>query len=70
MPRWQSYIATTTNPIFTPEQCKMIINAGISEVVVPDLNYPDDLSLDIFKASDILVRKTEDPRSIFKEGAL
>jgi hypothetical protein len=28
MPRWQSYVATTTQPIFTPEQCKMIINAG------------------------------------------
>jgi len=30
MPTWQSYIATTTRPIFTPEQCKMIINAGHS----------------------------------------
>ena len=28
MPRWQSYVATTTNPIFTPEQCKTIIDAG------------------------------------------
>ena len=28
MPRWQSYIATTTNPMFTPEQCKMIIDMG------------------------------------------
>ena len=28
MPRWQSYVATTTEPIFTPEQCKMIIDAG------------------------------------------
>ena len=28
MPRWQSYIATTIEPMFTPEQCKMIINAG------------------------------------------
>ena len=28
MPRWQSYVATTTQPIFTPEQCKMIIDAG------------------------------------------
>ncbi len=31
MPRWQSYIATTIEPMFTPEQCKMIINAGRSE---------------------------------------
>ena len=30
MPRWQSYVATTTRPIFTPEQCKMIIDAGHS----------------------------------------
>jgi PKHD-type hydroxylase len=28
VPRWQSYVATTTQPIFTPEQCKMIIDAG------------------------------------------
>ena len=28
MPRWQSYVAATTDPIFTPEQCKMIIDAG------------------------------------------
>ena len=28
MPRWQSYVATTTQPIFTPKQCKMIIDAG------------------------------------------
>ena len=31
MPRWQSYVATTTQPIFTPEQCKMIIAAGRAE---------------------------------------
>ena len=30
MPRWQSYIATTTKPMFTPEQCRDIINAGHS----------------------------------------
>ena len=28
MPTWQSYVATTTQPMFTPEQCKMIIDAG------------------------------------------
>ena len=28
MPTWQSYVATTKNPMFTPEQCKMIIDAG------------------------------------------
>jgi hypothetical protein len=31
MPRWQSYVATTTQPMFTPEQCKMIIDAGRTE---------------------------------------
>ena len=30
-PKWKSYIVETTNPIFTPEQCKMIIEAGRSE---------------------------------------
>ena len=30
-PRWKSYIAETTVPIFTPEQCKMIIQAGRAE---------------------------------------
>ena len=28
MPRWQSYMATTTKPIFTPQQCEMVIQAG------------------------------------------
>ena len=28
MPTWQSYVATTIEPVFTPEQCKMIIDAG------------------------------------------
>ena len=30
MPTWQSYVAHTTGPMFTPEQCKLIINAGRS----------------------------------------
>ena len=28
MPRWQSYVATTTEPIFSPQQCQMIVNEG------------------------------------------
>ena len=28
MPRWQSYVATTTDPIFSPQQCQMIVDAG------------------------------------------
>ena len=30
-PRWKSYIVETTQPIFTPKQCQMIIEAGRSE---------------------------------------
>ena len=30
-PKWKSYIVETTTPIFTPEQCQMIINAGRKE---------------------------------------
>ena len=30
-PRWKSYIVETTTPLFTPEQCQLIINAGKSE---------------------------------------
>ena len=30
-PRWRSFVVETTTPIFTPEQCQMIIQAGRSE---------------------------------------
>ena len=30
-PKWKSYIVETTQPIFTPEQCQMIIQAGRAE---------------------------------------
>ena len=30
-PRWKSFIVETTQPIFTPKQCQMIIEAGRSE---------------------------------------
>ena len=30
MPRWQAYVAQTTEPMFTPKQCQMIIDAGHS----------------------------------------
>jgi PKHD-type hydroxylase len=29
-PKWKSYMATTTEPIFTPKQCQMIIDKGHS----------------------------------------
>ena len=28
MPRWQAYVAQTTEPMFTPQQCQMIVDAG------------------------------------------
>ena len=30
-PKWRSFIVETTQPIFTPKQCKMIIQAGRAE---------------------------------------
>ena len=36
-PRWKSYLVETTQPIFTPKQCQMIINAGRSEPKVTAL---------------------------------
>ena len=30
-PKWKSYIVQTMQPIFTPEQCKMVIEAGREE---------------------------------------
>ena len=29
-PTWRSYIAETTGPIFTPEQCQLVIDKGLS----------------------------------------
>ena len=33
-PRWKSYMVETTTPVFTPEQCKMIIEAGRNEPII------------------------------------
>ena len=30
-PKWKSYMAITTEPIFTPAQCQMVIDAGHAE---------------------------------------
>jgi len=30
-PKWKSYIVETTQPVFTPKQCQMIIEAGRAE---------------------------------------
>ena len=43
MPRWQSYMATTTAPLFSPEQCQNIIDAGHAEkpqVAAVGMNSP------------------------------
>ncbi len=43
MPRWQSYMATTVKPIFTPQQCEMVIQAGHKqkpEVAQVGMNNP------------------------------
>ena len=43
MPRWMSYMATTTQPIFTPQQCEMVIQAGHKqkpEVAQVGMNKP------------------------------
>ena len=29
-PLWKSYIVETTGPIFTPKQCQMVIDKGMS----------------------------------------
>ena len=29
-PTWKSYIVETTGPIFTPKQCQMVIDKGMS----------------------------------------
>ena len=44
MPKWFSYIAITTKPIFTPQQCEMVIQAGHKqkpEVAQVGMNSPN-----------------------------
>jgi len=43
MPKWSSYMATTIQPIFTPQQCEMVIQAGYKqkpEVAQVGMNKP------------------------------
>ena len=43
-PLWKSYIVETTKPIFTPQQCQMIIDKGMSlkkEEAKVGMNRPD-----------------------------
>ena len=44
MPKWSSYMATTIQPIFTPQQCEMVIQAGHKqkpEVAQVGMNSPN-----------------------------
>ena len=45
MPRWSSYMATTIKPIFTPQQCDMVIQTGHKqnpEVAQVGMNNPSN----------------------------
>jgi len=50
-PTWKSYIVETTQPIFTPQQCQLVINKGMSlkkEEAKVGMNRPEG-ELDIKK---------------------
>ena len=43
-PIWKSYIVETTEPIFTPKQCQMVIDKGMSlkkETASVGMNKPE-----------------------------
>jgi len=51
-PTWRSYIAETTTPIFTPKQCQMVINKGMSlkkETAQVGIGNPDGSGVDTKK---------------------
>ena len=50
IPRWQSYVAQTTQPMFTPKQCQMIIDAGHSV-------HPNKPKLVVVKKVNMILRK-------------
>ena len=46
---WRSYIVETTGPIFTPQQCQMVINKGMSlkkETASVGMGNPDGIGVD------------------------
>ena len=48
-PTWRSYIVETTGPIFTPQQCQMVINKGMSlkkETASVGMGNPDGSGVD------------------------
>ena len=48
-PVWRSYIVETTGPIFTPQQCQMVINKGMSlkkETASVGMGNPDGIGVD------------------------
>ena len=51
-PTWKSYIAETTQPIFSPQQCQMVINKGMSlkkETAAVGMGNPDGSGVDTKK---------------------
>ena len=48
-PIWRSYIVETINPIFTPQQCQMVINKGMSlkkEIAAVGMGNPKGSGID------------------------
>jgi len=51
-PIWRSYIAETTNPIFSPRQCQMVIDKGMSlkkETASVGMGKPEGSGVDLKK---------------------
>ena len=51
-PTWRSYIAETTQPIFSPQQCQMVINKGMSlkkEKAAVGMGQPEGSGVDTKK---------------------
>ena len=48
-PTWKSYIVETTGPIFTPQQCQMVIDKGMSlkkEIAAVGMGRPEGSGVD------------------------
>ena len=51
-PTWRSYIVETTTPIFSPKQCQMVIDKGMSlkkETAAVGMGNPDGSGVDTKK---------------------
>ena len=48
-PIWKSYVVETTGPIFTPQQCQMVIDKGMSlkkEIAAVGMGRPEGSGVD------------------------